>query len=412
MNAARPSVVLHTLRHIKSRLRPRGFVANLAKATSLGGNSRLATRPNPSILFAPHSAQHHTSGMRVGLMLAAVALASCGGGDAKDQADKIKPPLQTLTIAAQQAPRERVWDGVVEAVNQATLSAQTAGRVVELPFDVNDYVQVGDVVVRFTDVEQQSGRRRADAALSAAQASLAEAEADYKRIADVYARKLVAKTQFDQATARRDTARAAVEAARAALREAGEQVDYTVIRAPYSGVLTERHVKVGETVRPGQPLVSGLSMAKLRINVEVPQSEIAAIRQHRQAAVLLTEGKRLAAENIVIFPFADPATHSYKIRLEMPEAETGLQPGMTVKTAFTLGQAERVLVPLRTLVQRGETTAVYVITDNGALLRQIRIGHRFGDDVEVISGLQPGDAIAADPAAASAYAAAQRRAKS
>jgi RND family efflux transporter MFP subunit len=350
--------------------------------------------------------------MRVGLMLAAVALASCGGGDAKDQADKIKPPLQTLTIAAQQAPRERVWDGVVEAVNQATLSAQTAGRVVELPFDVNDYVQVGDVVVRFTDVEQQSGRRRADAALSAAQASLAEAEADYKRIADVYARKLVAKTQFDQATARRDTARAAVEAARAALREAGEQVDYTVIRAPYSGVLTERHVKVGETVRPGQPLVSGLSMAKLRINVEVPQSEIAAIRQHRQAAVLLTEGKRLAAENIVIFPFADPATHSYKIRLEMPEAETGLQPGMTVKTAFTLGQAARLLVPLKTLVQRGETTAVYVITDNGALLRQIRIGHRFGDDVEVISGLQPGDAIAADPAAASAYAAAQRRAKS
>lgn len=352
------------------------------------------------------------SGVRVGLMLAAVALASCGGDDAKDQAIKAKPSLQTLTIAARQAPRERVWDGVVEAVNQATLSAQTAGRVVELPFDVNDYVQVGDVVVRFTDVEQQSGRRRADAALSAAKASLAEAEADYKRIADVYARKLVAKTQFDQATARRDTARAAVEAARAALREAGEQVDYTVIRAPYSGVLTERHVKVGETVRPGQPLVSGLSMAKLRINVEVPQSEIAAIRQHRQAAVLLTEGKRLEAESIVIFPFADPATHSYKIRLEMPEAETGLQPGMTVKTAFTLGQAERLLVPLTTLVQRGETSAVYVIADDRVLLRQIRIGHRFGDDVEVVSGLQPGDAIALDPSAASAYAAAQRKAKS
>jgi RND family efflux transporter MFP subunit len=337
---------------------------------------------------------------RASLILSAALLVSCGGDDAAQNLPEVKPPLQTRVIALQQAPRERIWDGVVEAVNQATLSAQTAGRVVELPFDVNDYVQVGDVVVRFTDVEQQSGRRRADAALSAAQASLAEAEADYKRIADVYARKLVAKTQFDQATARRDTARAAVEAARAALREAGEQVDYTVIRAPYSGVLTERHVKVGETVRPGQPLVSGLSMAKLRINVEVPQSEIAAIRQHRQAAVLLTEGKRLAAESIVIFPFADPATHSYKIRLEMPEAETGLQPGMTVKTAFTLGQAERLLVPLKTLVQRGETTAVYVITDD-----------RFGDDVEVISGLQPGDAIALDPSAASAYATAQRKAK-
>lgn len=350
--------------------------------------------------------------LSLGLLLAAVSLVSCRSEDTETPTASAPPELQTLTVAAVSAPRERIWDGVVEAVNQATLSAQTAGRVVELPFDVNDYVQAGDIVVRFTDVEQQSGRRRADAALSAAQAALAEAEADYRRIADVYARKLVAKTQLDQATARRDTARAAVESARAALREAGEQVDYTVIRAPYSGVLTERHVKVGETVRPGQPLVSGLSMAKLRINVEVPQSEIAAIRTHRQAAVLLAEGKRLAAESIVIFPFADPATHSYKIRLEMPEAETGLQPGMTVKTAFTLGEQERLLVPLKALVQRGETTAVYVISDNRALLRQIRIGHRFGDDVEVISGLRPNDAIALDPSAASAYAASLRKAKS
>lgn len=225
----------------------------------------------------------------------------------------------------------------------------------------------------------------------------------------MYARKLVAKTAFDQATARRDTTRAAVEAARAAVREAGEQVDYTVIRAPYSGILTERFVKVGETVRPGQPLVSGLSMAKLRINVEVPQSEIAAIRSQRQAAVLLGEGRRLSAERIVIFPFADPATHSYKIRLEMPEAETGLQPGMTVKTAFTLGQDQRLLVPLSALVQRGEITAVYVVSAKRVLLRQLRIGHRFDDEVEVISGLSADEAIAIDPVAAAALAAALRK---
>ena len=342
------------------------------------------------------------------LTLIALLLAGCGERAPKGGEVVAKPPLQTLLVAPERAARERIWDGVVEAVNQATLSAQTTGRVVELPFDVNDYVQAGAVVVRFTDVEQQSGRRRADAALSAAQASVAEAEADYQRIADVYARKLVAKTQFDQATARRDNARASVEAARAAVREAGEQVDYTVIKAPYSGVLTERHVKVGETVRPGQPLVSGLSMAKLRINVEVPQSEIAAIRAHRQAAVLLSEGRRLAAESIVIFPLADPTTHSYKLRLEMPEAETGLQPGMTVKAAFTLGQDERLLIPLNALVQRGEITAVYVVSDQRVTLRQLRTGHRFDDRIEVLSGLSAGEAIATDPMAAAAHAAASR----
>ncbi len=349
--------------------------------------------------------------LRAGLTLAAMSLAACGADPADAPVASAQPPLQTLTVTAAQAPRERIWDGVVEAVNQATLSAQTAGRVVELPFDVNDFVEAGDVVVRFTDVEQKAGLRRADAALNAAQAGLAEAEADYQRIAEVHARKLVAKTQLDQATARRDTARAAVASARAALREAGEQVDYTVIRAPYSGVLTERHVKIGETVRPGQPLVSGLSMVKLRINVEVPQSEIVAIRAQRQAAILLAEGKRLHAENIVIFPFADPATHSYRIRLEMPEVETGLQPGMTVKAAFTLGDEERLLVPLASLVQRGETTAVYVVQDKRTLLRQVRIGHRFDDAVEVISGLQSGDVVALEPSAAARHAAAVRKAR-
>jgi multidrug resistance efflux pump len=81
------------------------------------------------------------------------------------------------------------------------------------------------------------------------------------------------------------------EAARAAVREAGEQVDYTVVRAPYSGILTERHVQVGETVRPGQPLVSGLSLAQLRVEVEIPQGDLAAIREQSKAAILLDDGR-------------------------------------------------------------------------------------------------------------------------
>lgn len=331
-----------------------------------------------------------------------LALAGCGRPP-EPGAASAAPPLETLTVQPSTAVRERVWDGVVEAVNQATLSAQTGGRVVELPFDVNDYVQAGQVVVRFTDVEQQAGRRRAQAALNAAQAASTEAEADYRRIAEIYARKLVAKAQLDQATARRDSAAAALEAARAALREAGEQVDYTVIRAPYSGILTRRHVEVGETVRPGQPLVSGLSLNRLRVNVEVPQSDMAAIRTQGRAAVLLGEGRRIEAERVVIFPFADPATHSFKVRLELPEAETGLQPGMTVKAAFVLGQTERLLVPASALMRRSEVAAVYVIDGGRVGLRQVRLGHRYGGEVEVLAGLSAGERIAADPVAARAW---------
>lgn len=338
----------------------------------------------------------------------ALALVACGGESPDQSATLAIPELAEQTVLPETAPRERIWDGVVEAVNQATLSAQTGGRVLELPYDVNDYVPAGAVVVRFTAVEQQSGQRRAQAALAAAQAAATEAEANYRRIAGIFEKKLVARAQLDQATAQRDAARAALESARAALREAGEQVDYTVIRAPYSGILTQRHVELGETVRPGQPLVSGLSLNQLRVNVEIPQSDMLAVREYAKASVLLAEGTRLAAERMVVFPFADPATHSFKVRLELPDAETGLQPGMTVKAAFVIGEAERLLVPLSALVRRSEIAGVYVLGERGPQLRQLRLGHRYGERVEVLAGLSAGERIALDPNAARVALAALR----
>jgi RND family efflux transporter MFP subunit len=341
-----------------------------------------------------------------------LALAACGGQSPPPATPLPPPTLASQIVASETGVRERSWDGVVEAVHQATLSAQTGGRVVELPFDVNDYVQAGEVVVRFTDVEQQAAQRRAEAALAAAQAAAHEAEAEHARIAEVFERRLVARAQLDQAVARRDSARAQLDAARAALRESGEQVDYTVIRAPYSGILTERHVEIGETVRPGQPLVSGLSLALLRVEVQVPQSDIAAIREHGRAAVVLTDGRRIEASRVVVFPFADPQSHSFRVRVELPEAETGLQPGMTVKTAFMLGEVERLSVPASALLRRSELSAVYVIGDDGRVaLRQLRVGHRHDDRVEVLAGLAAGERIALDPVAALAWLAAARGAE-
>ncbi len=335
--------------------------------------------------------------------IAAVMLAACG---AEPPPPAVPAPVgfETLEVAVETLPRERAWDGVVEAVNQATLSAQTAGRVLEIPFDVNDYVEAGQVVIRFTDVEQVSASRRASAGLQAAQADAAEAELSFRRTEELVAKQLLARATLDQARARRDAARAALESARAGVSEAGEQVDYTVIRAPYSGILTERLVEVGESVRPGQPLVSGLSLDQLRVNVEVPQSDIQAIREHGAAMVILPDGRRIEASSVVIFPYADPKTHSFRIRVELPEANTGLQPGMTVKTAFKTGETQRIVLPATALVSRSEVTAVYVVAaDQRVSLRQVRVGHRFGDRIEVLAGLSAGERVAADPLAALAH---------
>lgn len=345
------------------------------------------------------------------LLLAAAGLAGCGDAAPPGDAAPSEPPFATLSVTPEPAVRERTWDGVIEAVNRATLAAQTSGRVLELPFDVNDYVEAGQVVVRFTDVEQRSGREQALAALRAAEAQAAEAEAEFKRISELVERQLVSRAQLDQVTARRNGARAQLAAAQAALRGATEQVDFTVVRAPYSGILTERHVEVGETVRPGQPLVSGLSLNRLRVTVTVPQSDVEAIRRHKAAAVLLSDGRRIDAAEVVVFPYADPATHTFTVRLELPEVETGLKPGETVKAAFKLGETPRLLVPASALIQRGEIQAVYVVDRDGRVeLRQIRPGRRYGDRVEVLAGLAEGERIAADPVAALGHLRASREA--
>jgi RND family efflux transporter MFP subunit len=338
------------------------------------------------------------------LSLSLAGLAACGSSAPPPASQASLPELPTLTITSESTARERVWDGVVEAVNQATLSAQTAGRVLELPFDVDDYVPAGAVVVRFTDVEQQSANRQAQAQLRAAEAAAREAESEYTRIQSIYERKLVAKAQLDQATARRDSARAALEAARAGVRGAGELVDYTVVRAPFTGIVTARHVQIGESVRPGQPLISGLSLGQLRLAVEVPQSDVAAIRDRKQASVLLgADGaRRIAAASVTVFPYADPVTHSFKVRIELPEEETGLHPGMTVKVAFDVGTSDRLLVPRSALIQRSEVNGVYVLDQQQLHLRQLRLGHAFGDRVEVLAGLSDGETIVTDPLAAAA----------
>jgi len=346
--------------------------------------------------------------VRMTLLLAALfSLAACGNKPPAKTSTAPAPKLSSVTVQPTDARREQSWDGVVEAVNQATLYAQTSGRVVELPYDVNDFVKKGDVVVRFTDVEQKSARRQAQARLASARASYNEAEASYRRVAEVYARKLVAKADYDQALARRDAARAALNEAEAGLREVGQKLDYTTVRAPYDGYVSKRWVQVGEAVQPGQPLVSGVSLKQLRVSVQVPQSAVEAIRKYHGAQILLG-GKRLKVDKVIVFPYADPDTHTFNVRLELDGEHAGLYPGMTVKVAFAVGEAKPLLVPETALWHQGEVTGLFVLGKQGVSLRQVRIGDRFGDRVEVLSGLSAGEQVATDPAAAARWLSAHR----
>ena len=338
--------------------------------------------------------------------LAALALLAACGRDPAPAKPTAPPPLASFVVGSAQAPHEQAWDGVVEAVNETTLAAQTNARVKELLVDIGDRVAKGDVLVRFTDVEQSSAQRGAQAAVAAARAAFAEAQANFKRIDDIYARKLVSRADLDQATARRDAAQAALSAAEAQLRSAGQQADYTIVRAPFAGVVTQRFVEVGQAVQSGppqpQPLLALAALDALRVEVTIPQSAVEAVRQHPAATLILDGGaRRIDAPNITVLPTADAATHTFRVRVAVPTGSAGLWPGMTVKVGLAADATARLSVPASALVQRGELDGVYVIgVDNTVSLRQLRLGHRQGDAIDVLAGLAAGEHVASDPVAA------------
>lgn len=312
-------------------------------------------------------------------------------------------PFATATVELAEAPLERTFDGTVEAVNQATMSAQTSGRIAEVFYDVDDYVQAGSPIIRFTDVEQQAALRQANAALAEAAALRNQANEEFGRVSGLFESGSASKREYDQALAARDAANARVTAARSAVEAAEQQVEYTLVRAPYAGIVTERHVEVGETVGVGQPLMSGLSLEALRVVVDLPQQTAARVRETRSAFILADEG-RVGATGVTIFPYADSASNTFRVRLELPAGQFDLYPGMFVKVAFVIGESQRLLVPTGALIRRSEVTGVYVVGEDEAVrMRQVRVGGEFGERTEILSGLREGEVVAEDPVQAGIY---------
>ena len=336
------------------------------------------------------------------LLVASLALSivACGGDEAAGDNAPL-PKLDTHVVAAGDAQAGRSRDGVVEAVREAALSAQTSGRVTAVDVDVNDRVVAGQILLRLSVVEQQAGVDTARAQLRAAEASAIEAERNHQRFASLSKDNYVSRAQLDQTRAARDAANAARDAARAQLSAAGQGADYTIVRAPYAGIVAARRVEPGEAVAPGQPLLTVYATDDLRIEVQVPQSEADAIRAQPSARVVFDDGVSVDARQVVVYPGADPLSHSVTVRVQLPQMPTPVAPGTTAKVVFPIHGGNKALrVPEKAIVRRGELTGVYVLKDGTLTLRQLRPGAREGDSVEVLAGLRAGDVVALDPEAA------------
>ncbi len=327
-----------------------------------------------------------------------------------------EPTLATAEVTLQRVPVQQILDGVIDAVNRTTISAQTSGQVSAVMFDVNDLVPKGAIVLTLDDTDQKAALEGANAAYREAEARFSEARKEHSRTQKVYASEVVSKSQMDKAEASLGAARAKLSGAISAQTSAQEQLDHTIVKAPYSGIVTDRHVELGELVQPGTQLMTGISLEALRVDVAVPQKIIETIRERNQASVMIDSGgsqQLIQAERLTVFPYADPKTHSFLVRVYLPAGALNAYPGMFVKVVFDIGEKESLLVPESSVAYRSEVRALYVLEETGMLsMRHIRIGHQVnGDQVEILSGLQAGETIALDPNLATAVLKEQRTGK-
>jgi membrane fusion protein, multidrug efflux system len=342
-------------------------------------------------------------GRLIALALAAL-LAACGEAPAPKPAPLAPVTAKTGIVEVRDIELTTSAEAVIEAVRQSTVSAQIAGRIVELRFDVGDTVKKGEVIARIDERAVTQAEAASVAQVREAQAALGNARAQYERSKQLLAQKFISQAALDQAEAAYKAAQARVSALLAGAGAAATERSFATVLAPYSGVVSARLVELGEMATPGRPLMTGFDPSTLRVVATLPQAQVSAIRALGKARIEVPSiGRWVEVKSMTLVPSADPRTHTTQVRLELPDNVRGVYPGVYARAHFVIGSAPRLLVPRAAVLRRSEVTAVYVVDERGGAqlrpqLRQIRLGEA-GDEthVEVLAGLKPGEHVALEP---------------
>ena len=359
---------------------------------------------------APHNG-NPSSWQTLIRLVVGVACAVCASSGVLAAAPGVA--LKTVAVKSVAGLGAYVADATVEAVRDARLSSQVPGRVVELPVKAGDQVHAGQVLVRLDPSAASQQVMGSLAQVAQVQAMLVAAKADYERAQHLYQKEYLSKAALDHAQAQYKAVEAQARALSAQASGSSVQAAYYTVRAPYAGWVSQVNVSVGDMASPGVPLLALFDPAALRLTIQVPESVAARLDMARPARIDLANGAGHASEQIglrtTVLPTIDPSTHSATVRVDMPAQTPQVVPGQFAKVSLPFKDStdaaaaarSKLMVPSASVVQRGELTSVYVVTEQGEIqLRQVRMGRPSGDQTEVLSGLGLGEKVAVDPVAA------------
>ena len=336
------------------------------------------------------------------LLAAAVAMAFLYKGG-KPEADNTPPPVRPVKSMLV-GPPPRVpsihFPGVVDARAGVDLSFEVGGRIVEFPATRGLDVKEGDVLARLDDRDYANS-------VKTAEADLAYAESNFKRMEAALAQNAVSQDEYSSARASRDKARAALDTARKAL-------DDTVLKARFSGVVSDTYADNFDTVAAGTPILKLQDLSAFDLAVSVPESYVlsgsADVRSRYtfEASFDSLPGRTFPVTVKDAARIADPVTQTYRatFTLEAPEGLIIL-PGMTCTVTSTVTEedlaataGDKLAVPSNAVGAAADATSfVWRLDDNGdgtftARRATVKLGQRTGESIYVLSGLSSGERIA------------------
>ena len=347
------------------------------------------------------------------LAVLAAIVAGCRGGEPASPAVVETMQARVVESKQQQVSLNLRSTGTVHARETAVVSAQVVGRIQQVLVREGDSVRAGQTMVVLDDAALRASANQAEAGVKAAQDEQVAAQTDatlaastLERYRQLQTEKSVSPQEMDEvaqragaASARLEAVRAQTEAARAQESGAHTMLGYSRLVAPFAGVVTARMADPGTLASPGVPLLQVDQAGALQLQATVDESAIGAIHKGMKAQVAIdgTSSADITGTVAEIDPAADPASHSFLVKIDMP-ASSQLRAGMYGTAEFANGVRQAIVVPRSAVVSRGSLVCAYVLDANGiAQLRYLTLGAQQGNLVEVLSGISPGEKLVDDP---------------
>ncbi|MGI9233527.1 MAG: efflux RND transporter periplasmic adaptor subunit [Woeseiaceae bacterium] len=319
------------------------------------------------------------------VLACAFALGACQQGEksSKDEDEKT-PPVPVEVSLPVRGDVYAIYSGTapIEAFARADVIAKVPGEVREILVEEGDDVEAGQILARL-----DGDRLRLE--LNESKARLRKLERDFQRNEDLRKKGLVSEGDFDEIQFE-------LEALQAAYNLASLELDYTQIRAPISGVVSERFIKLGNTLEVSDPVFSVTSLEPLVTYLHVPEREYRQIAPGQPVGIDIDAlaGTRILAEVTRVSPVVDPDTGTFKITIEISDAERRIKPGMFGRMSIVYDRRENALqVPRSAVVEEMGTTSVFVVEDNVAIRKSVKTGFSNDGRMEIVDGLVDGDRV-------------------